>query len=99
MEQTEITIRNIDVALTKINIQPGDVLLVSVPHLRSMNDRQIIQESFKEALGVPACILSNGMKVDAVLSIAPECLELAASERSKRADEYATAMRKVMGSR
>lgn len=95
--QSEITIRNIDVALTKVNIQPGDVLLVSVPAVRQRSDLEFIKNGFQEAFGVPAVVLTNGMKVEAVLTVAPECLERAAAERARSAEEVAENIRKVLG--
>jgi hypothetical protein len=97
-EKLSVTVRNIDVVLTKINIQPGDVLLMSAPPgcITTAQDAECIRDAFREGIGVPVVLLRNGLKVDAVLSVAPECLELVAAERDKRATELAENIRKVM---
>lgn len=63
MTTDEITIRNIDVALTKVNIQPGDVLLVTVP--ATMGEARImgIGQGLWEATGCKVIILRDGTSV------------------------------------
>jgi hypothetical protein len=95
MEETTITVRNVDVVLTKISIQPGDVLVVSSDQRLRQEQHANIVRTFSESFGCPVCLLDSGLKLEAVLSISQECLELAAAERNKRAEECFAALTKL----
>lgn len=93
----EITIRNIDVALTKINIQPGDVLVITSDTRLNEQAHLNIRKEINASFGCPVLLLDSGIKLDAVLSISQECLHLAAEERARQAGELADNIRKFAG--
>ena len=89
----EITIRNIDVALTKVRIEPGDVLVIECDHRLREESHLNIRREISESFGCAAVVLDGGIKLAAVLSISQECLQLASQERAKRASRWAAEMR------
>lgn len=90
----ELTITNLECVLTKLRLEPGDVLLVkcSVPVRDSQ--RAKIAETVKESFGIPAVVLPSDLTFQAVLNIPPELIERAHRLGDKRHREFIETMKK-----
>lgn len=85
----EITVKHLEVVLTKLRLEPGDVLVVShePKAFRSREDLEQFRKSMLEAFGVPVAVLPNTIRIEGALHLSPECVEEAARLRSDRLDK------------
>ena len=94
----ELKVTLIGAEIVRLRLEPGDMLVVSHHDCRHPNEMKGLRTAIQETFGVPALVLTHGIKLEAILSVSPECQEMAADVKAKAAEEHADNMRKVLES-
>lgn len=94
----KVVVKLIGAEVVRLSLQPGDVLVVSIPGSASRAMTDDIRCSFREVFGVPVVLMREGIQLKALISVSPEIPNVMriprAEEEAKRMQSIADALTK-----